>query len=268
MGHRIDALAYGNRLRWLPPGQKLAFAAVLLLLGLVAPPLVQGLISLWLALWIVVYAAIPARLYLPLLLLPLGFALASLPALLLQAVPLDAFTATARGDVWQQLARPLAGGWIVYVSQQGMGQATLLISRSLAASSCLMFALLTTPFTELIGVLRRLRLPPLLLELLVLTYGFIFSLMATANELWVAQQARAGLRGRRGQLLGLGLLVGQLLHRSLATYRGFAMGLAARGFNGGLRVLGGEHHRSSPRYQGEAIAGCALLGALSLGLGR
>ncbi|MBE9153584.1 cobalt ECF transporter T component CbiQ [Cyanobium sp. LEGE 06143] len=268
MSHRIDALAYGNRLRWLPPGQKLAFAAVLLLLGLVAPPLVQGLISLWLALWIVVYAAIPARLYLPLLLLPLGFAIASLPALLLQAVPLDAFTATARGDVWQQLARPLAGGWMLYVSQQGVGQAALLISRSLAASSCLMFVLLTTPFSELIAVLRRLRLPPLLLELLVLTYGFIFTLMGIASELWVAQQARAGRRGWRQRLKSLGVLVAQLLHRSLASYRGLAMGLAARGFDGELRVLAAERHRGSPRHQREAIAGCALLGALSLGLGR
>ena len=32
MSHRIDALAHGNRLRHLPPGQKAAFAATLLLL--------------------------------------------------------------------------------------------------------------------------------------------------------------------------------------------------------------------------------------------
>lgn len=268
MSHRIDALAYGNRLRWLPPEQKLAFAAVLLLLALVAPPLVQGLISLWLAVWVVVYAAIPVRMYLPLLLLPLGFAIASLPALLLQGVPLDAFSDAASADVWQGLAKPLGGGWMVYVSQQGVQQASLLVSRSLAASSCLMFALLTTPFSEVIGVLRRLRLPPLLLELLLLTYGFIFTLMAIASELRVARQARAGQRRWRAQLQGLGQLVGQLLHRSLATYRGLAMGLAARGFSGDLRVLGGERHRPSARHRREAIAGCALLGVLALELGR
>ena len=89
MSHRIDALAHGNRLRHLPPGQKAAFAATLLLLALVAPAPVQVLIGLWLALWVVGYAGIPAGTYLLMLLLPLGFAVSSLPAIVISAVGQD-----------------------------------------------------------------------------------------------------------------------------------------------------------------------------------
>ncbi|XDE64306.1 hypothetical protein AB3M80_10865 [Arthrospira platensis BEA 1257B] len=38
MYHQIDAIAYTNRLRYLPSEHKLAFAAILFCLSLAAPP--------------------------------------------------------------------------------------------------------------------------------------------------------------------------------------------------------------------------------------
>ena len=262
MSHRIDALAHGNRLRLLPPGHKAAFAAALLLLALLAPAPVQLLISLWLLVWTVGYAGIPATTYLPMLLLPLGFALSSLPAIVINGAGPGAW-AGVQADVWQGLSQPVAG-WTLYISKQGLSQASVLLTRSLAATSALFFLLLTTPFSELIQVLRQLRLPPLLLELMVYVYGFIFSLWAIVEEIAMAQQARSGYTTWRRSLHSLGLLIGQLLARSMASYRGLAMGLAARGFQGELRVLSCVKHRPSPRHQAEAIGGCALLGALSI----
>lgn len=262
MSHRIDALAHGNRLRRLPPGHKAAFAATLLILALVGPAPVQGLISLWVIVWVVGHAAIPARTYLPLLLLPLGFAVSSLPAIVINGVDQHAF-AGVREDVWLGLSQPLAG-WRLYISNLGLSQASALLTRSLAATSALFFLLLTTPFSELIQVLRKLGLPPLLLELMVQVYGFIFTLGDIVAEIAVAQRARSGYVGWRCSLRSLSLLIGQLLQRSLASYRGLAMGQAARGFQGELRVVSSVKHGSSPRLQVEAIAGCLLLGALTI----
>ncbi|MCZ0902107.1 cobalt ECF transporter T component CbiQ, partial [Microcoleus sp. HI-ES] len=88
MNHQIDSLAYTNRLRGLPPSHKLSFAIALLILSLVSGAIVQLSIALWLAVWIVVYAGIPGKLYLRLLSLPLMFLLTSLPALAMGAVEL------------------------------------------------------------------------------------------------------------------------------------------------------------------------------------
>jgi cobalt/nickel transport system permease protein len=238
---RLDALAQTNRLRTLPPGQKLAFAAALLLLALVSAPMVQLAISIWLLVWVVAYAGIPCKAYLSVLLLPLGFALTSLPAIVINAV--------GSADVASL-------------------QAGVLLSRSLAASSAMFFLLLTTPFNELIVVLRKLGLPGLVLELMTFTYGFIFSFGAIVDDIARAQRARSGYSNWRCSLQSLGLLIGQLLERSVASYRGLAMGLAARGGQGELRLISCSSHRPSPRYEAEAIAGLVLLSVVSLGWPR
>jgi cobalt/nickel transport system permease protein len=126
------------------------------------------------------------------------------------------------------------------------------------------FLLLTTPLNELVQVLRQLGMPPLLLELMVHIYGFIFTLWKIVDDITVAQRARSGYGTLQQSLASLGLLIGQLLERSLSSYRGLSMGMAARGFQGELRVLASSHHRPSRRHQVEAISGCALLGALSI----
>ncbi len=90
---QIDTLAYTNRLRQVPPGDKLVFAIALLLLSNVAARGVQCLIALWLALWIVGYARIPAAAYGKLLAIPLGFWGSSLPGLVIGSVGIDQMSA-------------------------------------------------------------------------------------------------------------------------------------------------------------------------------
>ncbi len=262
MSHQIDSLAYTNRLRWLPPDQKVSFAIALLLLSLLAPPLVQGLISLWLVVWIVVYAGIPAMLYLRLLILPMGFWLTSLPAFVVSGIALNQQQAM-QWDVWQGWGIG-AGDVYWYISQTGLHQAGLLFARALASTSCMYFMLLTTPFTEVLQLLRALHCPPLLTELLLLMYRFIFSLMAIADELWIAQNSRCGYRTWQRGMQSLGILIGQLLQRTFENYRQVSLSLASRGFDGTLRVWQARPHKSSRRYTLEAVAGCTLLATLSL----
>jgi len=262
MSNRIDALAHSNRLRLMPPGQKAGFATTLLLLALVSPPPVQLLISLWLVVWTVGYAGIPAGTYLRMLLLPFGFALTSLPAIVINGVGHDAF-AVVHADAWQGLSQQVAGRTL-YISKLGLGQALALLTRSLAATSSLFFLLLTTPFSELIHVLRKFGAPPLLLDLMVHVYGFIFILRAIVDEIAIAQHARSGYSSWRRAFRSLSLLIGQLLERSMASYRGLTFGLAARGFQGDLRLVSCVEHHLCPRFQAEAIGGCVLLGVLSM----
>jgi cobalt/nickel transport system permease protein len=255
MHHQIDSLAHTNQLRSLPPEHKLGFAIALFLLGYLAPAHVQGLMVLWLFVWVVKYAQIPAQIYFKLLSLPISFLMLSLPALVIGVEMVSNLSAFTSDVVW---GIPL-GSIYLYLSQQGIEQARLVFMRAIALTSCLYFILLTVPMVEIIRVLRQLRCPTLMIELMGLMYRFIFILTDTASELLTAQQSRMGYGTWRTGMRSLGILVGQLLHRTLHNYRQLSLGLAARGYTGELRVWHRRRYKPNRRYTTEAIAGYFLL---------
>ncbi|MGI0487898.1 cobalt ECF transporter T component CbiQ [Pantanalinema rosaneae CENA516] len=255
MHHQIDTLAHTNQLRSLPPEHKLGFAIALFLLGYLAPAHVQGLMVLWLFLWVVKYARIPAQIYLKLLSLPISFLLLSLPALLIGMGTVDHLTAFAPDVVW---GMPI-GSIYLYLSQQGIEQARAVFVRAIALTSCLYFILLTVPMFEIIRVLNRLGCPVLVTELMGLMYRFIFILTDTVGELLTAQQSRMGYGTWRIGMRSLSVLVGQLLHRTLHNYRQLTLGLTARGYTGELRVWHRRRYQANRRYTSEAIGGYLLL---------
>lgn len=260
MSHQIDSLAYTNHLRWLPPSHKLSFAIALLLLSLISHPIVQLLIGLWLMIWVIAYASIPAKFYFQLLALPLGFWLASLPAFVINWISYDALQ-SVQSDVWQGRG---IGSFYLYISQTGLNQVVLLFTRAIATTSSMYFILLTTPFAEVVQILKQLRCPPLLVELLLLMYRFIFTLLAIADELWLAQNSRCGYRTWWRGMQSLGILIGQLLQRSLFSYRQVSLSLASRGFNGEFRVWRSCPYQPSVRYILEAAVGCMGLLLLNI----
>jgi cobalt/nickel transport system permease protein len=255
---QIDSLAYTNGLGALPPGQKLLFASILFILAAIAHPTTQLFIALWMGVWIVVYAKIPVKIYMGLLYVAIFFWLTSLPALVISVAD-----ATQVNLINEALLDSLGGFNIganyIYISRHGIGLGFEIFSRAIASISCLYFVILTIPFTELLETLRRLGFPELITELLLLMYRFIFVLLNTADELWIAQQARGGYRNFAIGLKSLALLIGQLLRRSLLNYRQISLSLESRGFNGSFRVWKEHRYRPSRRYTIEAVTGCTLL---------
>lgn len=259
MALQIDTLAYTNRLRQLPPEHKLLFAIALLLITYCTSVPIQLAIAVWLSVWTVIYAKIPASIYFRLLLIPLGFWFTSLPAFITSGVGVEDLP-SVQADVWHGITW---GNVYLYLSRHGIQQAGALAARAIASTTCIYFIMLTIPFTELLASLRRLGCPVLLTELLLLMYRFIFVLLRTASEIWTAQQARGGYRTWQLWMKSLGLLVGQLLHRTLENYRQVSQALDSRGFTGNIRVWHSRRYKSSKRYSLEALFGCAVLVALT-----
>ncbi|MBW4470932.1 MAG: cobalt ECF transporter T component CbiQ [Stenomitos rutilans HA7619-LM2] len=259
MALQIDTLAYTNQLRQLPPEHKLLFAIALLLITYCTHAPIQLAIALWLSMWIVIYAKIPAATYVRLLLIPIGFWFTSLPAFVINGVGLDTL-ASVQADAWQGVSW---GHYYLYLSLHGIQQAGELAARTIASTACIYFIMLTIPFTELLDILRRVGCPALLTELLLLMYRFIFVLLRTASEVWTAQQLRGGYRTWRVWMKSLSLLVGQLLRRTLENYRQVSQTLDSRGFTGDIRVWHSRRYKPSKRYSLEACFGCTVLVTLA-----
>jgi cobalt/nickel transport system permease protein len=255
MHHHLDVYTYTNRLRQVSPQQKLLFAIALLLISLVTQPIAQLFIALWLVVWTVGYARIPLKVYLRVLMLAGLFFLSSIPALVLAVVPVDQI-ASVQMD---RIGGVEINQWYLFLSRSGVTQAIQIGLRSLACTSCLLFVLFTTPFTDLLQVLRQWRVPTLITELLLLMYRFVFLFLDVLTDLQMAQRSRGGYRTRKRWMVSASLLVSQLLVRSLQHYQQFSLALTARSFNGEFRVHSNSYYPYSQRYALES-----LLGTLSL----
>jgi cobalt/nickel transport system permease protein len=255
MHHHLDAYAYTNRLRPLPPQQKLIFALVVLAIALIAHPATQGVIFIWLSVWTVGYARTPFRVYRSVLVVMLLFLLTSVPALVLEIVPVEQRALTQMNS----FGGLVVGNWYGFISQSGLVQAIEVGVRSIACTSCLLFILFTIPFAELLSVLRQCRIPTVLIDLLLLMYRFIFLFLDVLTQLQLAQRARGGYRTRQRWMHSTGLLVSQLMVRSLQHYHRFSLALASRGFNGNFQVYSNPSYRYSRRYAIESLIGCAVL---------
>lgn len=255
MHHQIDSIAYTNRLRNLPPTHKLSFAITLFCLSWLASPILQLLISAWIAIWIIIYAKVPALTYLKLQTIPIVFLLTSIPALIFGVVQ-PPHLGLIQPDIYWGIK---IGNLFLYISNQGIEQLSYLLTRSISLTTCLYFILLTIPFVEILRILQDLGCPNLITELLSLMYRFIFMLTETASELLTAQQTRVGYCTWKMGIRSAAIVVSKLLSRTLENYRQISLGLTSRGFMGELRVVSVRDYQPNIRYTTEAISGCLLL---------
>ncbi len=251
---QLDTLAYSNRLRHLPPSQKLWFALIVLLLALITHYPVQILIFIWMSCWSVVYAGIPWRIYSSMILGVMTFLITSLPALAIE------YAGTISGDIQSDVLLQIAGwGGHIYLSRQGLIQAIEVLIRSLASTSALFFIVLTIPAIDLATTAQKIGCPQILVELALLVYRFIFLLADTAQKIVTAQVSRGGYRINRLRIYSLNLLVRQLIGRTASRYQQLTLGVTARGFQQEFRFWQPQNYQYSPRYARESIIGCVIL---------
>ena len=185
----IERAAYGNRWRRVTPAAKGAFALAGLIATFTAPtPASALLVALLLAGVACLGAGVAPALYLRAAAPAVGFLGLSGLTLLL-AIDSD-FSWRWAPETWPRVAA--------------------LTARSLAALAALLGLVLTTPLPDLIGLLRRLRCPALLLDLMVLCYRMLFVFSAALHDTATAQRARLGYASTRLARRSLGLLAANL----------------------------------------------------------
>lgn len=247
--------AYTNRLCNIPPEQKVVFAGGTLLFALLAQPLVQGLVFLWMSVLLMLYARIPWKTYGVMLVWPCAFLL---PGLLPMTVSWTSAVdlAVVEDEV---LAGWRWGAYWIYVSRAGVAEALATAVRAVAATSCLYFVLLTVPFGQLLQVLRRWRMPVLVTELLLVMFRSVFVLLWTAGQIRMAQLSRGGNRGFRHGMRDLGRLIVRLFVRVREHTNQWSLGLLSRGYGGQLHVVGLSRGTTSPGFVAAAAAGWTAL---------
>ena len=235
----IDSYAYSNRLRKIHPGEKSLFAMITLAVCLTSPTIITPLIVLVLmAGGIIVLAGIPARVFLKLLFVPLSF--------LLLSVLTIAFSISSNPlGFW--MAQTIKGVTIG-IRYPDLIIATGLFFRSLGAVSCLYFLALTTPMTEVITLLHKLKVPVIITELMLLIYRFIFVFMETATTIRRAQLSRSGYVSLKCSFRSMSLLFSALLGKVFVKSQELYNAMAARCYTGEIKVLNKNYPMNRTNY--------------------
>jgi len=240
MLRHIDSNACANRWRT-HSGAVAVFCCGLMLCAVLGPPWPGAPLVFVVAFTAAVAGArVPAGTYSRALLWPLGFVATSAVGL--------CFSIN-----WHH-------GWHIAYNPTGAQTALCAGLRALAALSVTLLFAFTVPTPSWLTMLRRLRVPEALLDLILLTYRTIFLLDNGQTAILRAQRNRLGYRDARRSLHSCGLAVSALFIRAITHSQRLERGLAARNYTGRLVVLMPPSATRS-RHMLLALAIPALIGA-------
>lgn len=193
--------------------------------------------------------------YLRLLALPGSFLLLGALALVVDLGPVP-------GDV---LALPVPGGFLS-VTAVGQHRAALVTLRAFGGVSWMYALALTTPMSRLLETLRGLGVPKTLVELMFLTYRYLFLLWELLEAMSQAAQCRLGWRNFSAGVRTSGAVASVLLGRSLGQARRSLAAMEARCWQGDVCLEGIEEQKVTGRQAlgtGALLAGMLVLWILA-----
>lgn len=220
----IDKYAYFNRLRHVHPVEKVVLTLSLLLFSLAVRDVLTSLITfIVMSAFILFGAKIPFSYYVKLLILPSLFLLTSVFPIL--------FTITSSKTLFPNVLWYWnLGNWQVFISKDSLTNTISLMMVVLSSISSLYFLTLTTPLSDLMNVLRKLKLPIMIIEIIELTYRFIFIFIETALEIYQSQASRLGYCSLRRGIHSLGNLISTLFLGAFQRSKQLMMAMNARGY--------------------------------------
>lgn len=145
------------------------------------------------------------------------------------------------------------------VGQNELEHIALICGRSLCSIAALLFLCLTTPMSDIIALLRRLRFPEVFLDIMTLGYRTVFVFLEVIHDTRTAQTARLGYATPRLAMRSLGILTANLTMHVWQRSTALHQAALARNNDGPLKFLAGEFHHPIRSVCAAAIGGCLLI---------
>jgi cobalt/nickel transport system permease protein len=213
---------------------KLIFALLAIILNLITgSPIVPIIIFIICSILILYVAKIPFRFYATFMAVPIGFAVLSGIFL--------AFLGTGQ-QIWS------LGFFGIGITAGGINQALLVFARVLGGVAALGFLILTTPMNRIFAVFHDLHVPPILTDLAILMYRYIFLFLDVTATMYNSQKTRLGYHSYMSWMNCLASLAGMVFIRTWEQGEISYKALASRGYNGRLNMI----------REGDSISGMSI----------
>lgn len=223
----LDALAYSNNWSSRPPGKK-AFIGILALgISLASSNIwIHLAVMATMSALLMVGAGIHWKAYGKLFIVPVSFIFISVATLLVSV------STTGQGLLWKvEIGRIVLG-----ISPDSIPQVKVLLSRCIGALSGLYFMALTIPLNQFVGVLKKIRIPVILIEIVVIMYRFIHIFLLSVQESYQALQMKNGFVDLKTSRRSLSMLVVMTYEKMMASYTDWLTVLETKNFDGDFHV--------------------------------
>lgn len=124
------------------------------------------------------------------------------------------------------------------ISNQSIETSLYILLRSMSCLTCVYFFILTTPFNQLLSLLKIIHIPDTVIELTMLVYRFIFIFLEEVSDIIKSQQLRFGYIDLKTSYRSIGLLVNLLFKRLIKRYEDMSISLDMKLYDGKFHIVG------------------------------
>lgn len=217
----IDKYAYTNKLRDFSSSIKILITLVSIILTRVINDFHVDLIISGIMIWTVIgVGKIPIRNYFKMFFIPMSFLIISLITIMISLNNVN--------YLYYIQIRNLSVG----ITRESLNTGIKLFTTVLSSLTSVYFLMLTTPIIDIIKVLKKIKIPNLFIELMVLIYRSIFIFLEEANNIYMAQTMKFGYENGRNSTKSIALLIRNLFVRVLIKHRDMNISLECKLYNG------------------------------------
>ncbi len=237
----LEDIAQKNGLREVNAYLKLAAGLGAILLCLISTSFIAPLfIAIILTGTILILARVDARTYAELFIVPFWFAIMSVAGIILISGGHDIFWH------WDILT-----SFSLSITRESINQGVFVFCRVIGGMSAMCFIALTTPMTDIFIVIRRCRVPEIVVDLMMIIYRTIFILMDQVIQIYHAQVMRLGYSTWKESIYSFAYLCGAAFIASWDAGDDLIRAMDARCYDGKFALLG--ESRPVERIPGLAV---------------
>lgn len=228
----IDKYAYTNNLTEINPKIKGSIGLIFLITSM-AFKNIFCLISIitFMSALIVFLAKIDLKSYLKLVKIPMYFLIMGV------LINLINISFDSKGLIYSLNIMSLNIG----ISNKSIITSVHILFRAIACLTCIYFFILTTPFNQIIFLLKKLHISDTVIELSMLVYRFIFIFLEEVSDIRKSQQLRFGYINLKTSYNSVGILGNMLFKRMMKRYDEMCISLDIKLYDSKFHIVGDEN---------------------------
>lgn len=223
----IDKCAYTNSLRKFNPMYKLMISFIALIVSIITNNInLHLIIMIIISIMIIFWAKVDIKLYIRCLKIPIYF--------LFIGTILNLISISFENTGF--LLNIKIFGIYIGTTEFSIDNSIHILLRALSCIISIYFLILTTPFNQLIIILKKMYIPNVLIELMILTYRFIFLFLEEIKDIYKSQQLKFGYNNLKNSYNSTSLLIKVLFFRMMKKYEEMSVTLDIKLYDGKFHI--------------------------------